>query len=87
VHWLHQDLQVWKPSLRYDVWHDRALFHFLVDRRPLQWDRYLETLRSGVRRGGHVIIGTFPSDGPERCSGLTVSRYGPDALADVLGRR
>jgi SAM-dependent methyltransferase len=80
---LHQDLLGWKPERRFDLWHDRAVFHFLVDRS----DRatYLQTLRSALRPGGAVVMATFASDGPEYCSGLPVARYSSVDLAEILG--
>jgi Methyltransferase domain len=83
VCWLEQDLLGWSPQRRYDLWHDRALFHFLVD--PAQQRRYGEALRSALRPGGKVIIGTFAADGPTTCSGLPVTRYDADGLATALG--
>jgi trans-aconitate methyltransferase len=82
VHWLHEDLLVWQPARRYDLWHDRAVFHFLVE--PEQRDRYVNLLCEAVHPGGCVIIATFAPDGPESCSGLPVARYGADDLARVL---
>lgn len=68
-----------------DIWHDRAVFHFLTARedRVLYKRHLLETLKPG----GAAIIATFGPDGPERCSGLPVQRYAPDALAEELGPR
>jgi ubiquinone/menaquinone biosynthesis C-methylase UbiE len=83
VKWVTSDVTRWKPEARFDVWHDRAVFHFMVgaeDRKA-----YREAMLRGVKPGGHVIIGTFASDGPERCSGLPVQRYEPDTLAAELG--
>lgn len=65
------------------LWHDRAVFHFLTEQAPR--DAYIKALRRCVRPGGHVILATFDLDGPTRCSGLPVVRYGPDELAAVLG--
>jgi SAM-dependent methyltransferase len=67
----------------YDIWHDRAAFHFLTEAA----DRlaYVERLRSALRPGGHVIIGTFAPDGPEKCSGLPVMRHDARSLATELG--
>jgi 2-polyprenyl-3-methyl-5-hydroxy-6-metoxy-1,4-benzoquinol methylase len=83
IDWIIADVTAWQPSRSYDVWHDRAAFHFLTETR----DRaaYVERLRSAVRPGGHVIIGTFALDGPEKCSGLPVQRYDGDSLAAELG--
>ncbi|MGA8613387.1 MAG: class I SAM-dependent methyltransferase [Xanthobacteraceae bacterium] len=81
--WIAADVTAWRPSETYDVWHDRAAFHFLTDDR----DRaaYAERVAQAVRRGGHVIIGTFAPDGPERCSGLLVLRHDAASLGAVLG--
>ena len=84
VSWIAADVTLWEPSRSYDVWHDRAAFHFLTD--PNDRTAYLARLRRALRLGGHAIIGTFAPDGPERCSGLLVSRYDADSLAATLGR-
>jgi SAM-dependent methyltransferase len=83
VSFIEQDLFSWSPQRRYDLWHDRALFHFLVD--PWPRERYAGILRSALSDGGTVVIGTFAADGPERCSGLPVARFGADALAAQFG--
>lgn len=66
-----------------DVWHDRAVFHFLT--APDDRDAYKQHLRTTLKPGGTAIIATFAPDGPEKCSGLPVQRYSPEALADELG--
>jgi SAM-dependent methyltransferase len=66
-----------------DVWHDRAVFHFLTD--DVARAAWATQVHRVVRAGGHVIVGAFADDGPERCSGLPVARYAPAALARVLG--
>ncbi|MHB8328724.1 MAG: class I SAM-dependent methyltransferase [Acidimicrobiales bacterium] len=81
--WLHEDVLSWKPERLFDLWHDRAVFHFLVDSSDR--DKYLATLRAAVSPGGALVIGTFAADGPEHCSGRPVARYSSDDLADVLG--
>lgn len=84
VNWVEADMtQANLPSQAYDVWHDRAVFHFLTqaaDRR-----RYIATVQRSVRKGGHVIIATFAPDGPDHCSGLEVARYSPESLHDEFG--
>jgi SAM-dependent methyltransferase len=65
------------------VWHDRAVFHFLTD--PADRARYVAQVRHAVRRGGHVIVASFAPEGPERCSGLDVVRYSPDAMHAEFG--
>jgi SAM-dependent methyltransferase len=67
----------------FDVWHDRAVFHFLTD--PAQRSRYIAQVRHAVRPGGHVLVATFADDGPLRCSGLDVSRYSAEELHGVFG--
>lgn len=79
VRWLATDLLGWTPPRRYRLWHDRAVFHFLTD--PAQRDRYRRVLAAALADGGHAILGTFAADGPTACSGLPVTRYGPDELA------
>src|SRR5581483_1864314 len=77
------DVLDWRPLHRYDVWHDRALFHFLTD--PSDRARYVAVLRAAVRVGGHVVIATFAPSGPESCSGLPVVRYDAEGLQRALG--
>jgi SAM-dependent methyltransferase len=83
VRWIEQDLLSWIPQRQYDLWHDRALFHFLVD--PAHRDRYRETLAAALRVGGRALIATFAADGPDSCSGLPVARYDADRLAAAFG--
>ena len=66
-----------------DIWHDRAVFHFLTTRDDRE--RYVQHIRDTIKPGGAAIIATFAADGPERCSGLPVARYSPEALAGELG--
>lgn len=81
--WIAADVTKWRPSRQYDVWHDRAAFHFLTD--PGDRAAYIDRLRKALRPGGHAIIGTFAHDGPEKCSGLPVERYEAAKLSAVLG--
>lgn len=83
VTWLVSDITRFAPSAHYAVWHDRAVFHFLTqddDKRA-----YADIVARAVAPGGHVILGTFALDGPERCSGLPVARYDAEGIAAVLG--
>jgi len=84
IHWLEGDItRAVLPMQRFDIWHDRAVFHFLTevaDRRA-----YVEQVTRAVRPGGHVIIATFGIDGPEKCSGLPVMRYEPETLHAEFG--
>ena len=83
VKWLREDLLAFGPSRRYDIGHDRAVFHFLVDQADRE--KYRNILMASLAPGGHIVIGTFAEDGPEQCSGLPVARYADHALANVLG--
>jgi SAM-dependent methyltransferase len=83
VEWIAADVTRWRPPRTFDVWHDRAAFHFLVD--PADRAAYREALAAAVPAGGHVIIGTFALDGPERCSDLPVVRYDATSLQAELG--
>jgi len=82
VHWLHRDVFEWTPERRFDLWHDRAVFHFLVEQA--ERDAYVETLLSGIHADSRVIIATFDTDGPNQCSGLPVVRYGATELAGLF---
>jgi len=83
VDWIVADVTTWEPPKTYDVWHDRAAFHFLTD----DDDRaaYVARLQRALKIGGHAIIATFALDGPERCSGLPVVRYDAASLGRALG--
>lgn len=83
VDWIVADATTWRPAKTWDVWHDRAAFHFLTD--PRDRAAYVERLRSAVAPGGHVIIATFAPDGPEKCSGLPVQRHDSASLSAELG--
>ena len=84
VIWIATDITKWEPHRHYDLWHDRAVFHFLVS--PDDRDAYLDRLGRSLKSGGHAIIATFALDGPEKCSGLPVVRYSPDSLSQSLGQ-
>ncbi|MCK6540608.1 MAG: class I SAM-dependent methyltransferase [Anaerolineales bacterium] len=84
VNWIEADItQVDLPEGAYTLWHDRAAFHFLT--QPADRQRYIETARRAVRKGGHVIVATFAPDGPDHCSGLEVMRYSPESLHSEFG--
>lgn len=83
VKWVSADVLEWVPKERYHVWHDRAVFHFLVEEASVK--TYLNTMRAALVPGGYFVLATFGPAGPERCSGLAVQRYSIEALADLLG--
>ena len=82
ISWQVADVTLWLAERRYDLWHDRAVFHFLTERA----DRaaYVATLGHALKPRGVAVLMTFASDGPEMCSGLPVRRYTSDALAEEV---
>ncbi len=84
VRWIEADItKVELPAQHYDIWHDRAVFHFLTAAE--QREAYVRAVLRSVKPGGYVIVATFAEDGPEQCSGLPVVRYRPDELHNEFG--
>ena len=83
VNWLCGDItDIELPGNAFALWHDRAVFHFLVD--AADRERYTENLRRALQPGGHLIIGTFAPEAPSKCSGLPVQRYDLESLRETL---
>lgn len=80
VTWIVSDITCFKPEISYDVWHDRAMFHFLTTKEQIA--AYLNTARKAVT--GYLIIGTFSNNGPKKCSGLNVQQYSEETLTNEL---
>src|SRR6185437_807050 len=72
VHWLVADLLSWQLTRRYQIWYDRAVFHFLTS--PVDQARYREVLGAALTPAAAIVIGTFAADGPDHCSGLLTAR-------------
>jgi len=86
VRWMLGDItQVSLRPQSFDVWHDRAVFHFLTE--PTQREAYVRSVLNAVRPGGYVIVSTFGPEGPTKCSGLDVMRYDAEALHREFGKR
>jgi SAM-dependent methyltransferase len=83
VTWIEADVINHQFERGFDLWHDRAVFHFLCEAGERQ--AYVDQVRATVAPGGHVILATFGLDGPEQCSGLPIERYGPESLRGALG--
>jgi SAM-dependent methyltransferase len=84
VHWMAADILDAKfPEAAYDVWHDRAVFHFLT--KPEERERYVAQVLHSVTPGGHVIVASFAPEGPAHCSGLDVVRYSPVSMHREFG--
>jgi len=85
VQWMEGDvIQVQLPFEHYDLWHDRAVFHFLTDRSAQQ--AYVDAATRAVRSGGFIIIATFSPEGPAKCSGLPVQRYDAATLVGQFSK-
>jgi len=84
VMWLEADITGFVPPQQYDLWHDRAVLHFLTE--PKDQRACVAALHRGLKPGGHAIIATFAPDAPPTCSGLDVVRWEPQALVEALGR-
>ncbi|AEV36490.1 Methyltransferase type 12 [Pseudovibrio sp. FO-BEG1] len=82
VEWIAADVTKWSPESTYQVWHDRAVFHFLTNEQDQK--AYIDALVKSVPVGGIAIISTFAEDGPEKCSGLPVQRYSSQSLNEKL---
>ncbi|HEY0635146.1 MAG TPA: class I SAM-dependent methyltransferase [Gammaproteobacteria bacterium] len=85
VEWFEHDVTTFAPPHPFQLWHDRAVFHFLTDAAARA--RYLEVLASAVPVDGHVIIATFAPEGPEKCSGLVVERYDEAKIVPLFAPR
>jgi ubiquinone/menaquinone biosynthesis C-methylase UbiE len=83
VEWIVGDARWLRLREPVDLWHDRAVFHFLTE--PADQEEYLSALRANLAPGGHVVLATFGSQGPTRCSGLPVQRYDVAGLVERVG--
>jgi len=83
ITWIEADVTKYDFKEKYDVWHDRAVFHFLTDVEDRKG--YINSLNQALTLNGHLIIGTFGLDAPPKCSGLPVVRYDPETLHHELG--
>ena len=85
ITWVEGDItSVDLPANHYELWHDRAVFHFLT--LPEQQQEYRGNLIKALKPGGSLIIGVFALEAPPKCSGLPIQRYSPEQLEDTLGR-
>jgi SAM-dependent methyltransferase len=83
IKWIVSDATTWHPDDIYDLWHDRAVFHFLTESDDQS--AYIRNLKRALKIGGYLVIGTFALDGPEKCSGLPVMRHSSQTLQNLLG--
>lgn len=82
IKWIVADILQFKPTEKYDFWHDRATFHFLTEEADIE--TYINTMQSSIKPGGLLVIGTFSEQGPDKCSGLTIKQYSEATLTERL---
>ena len=78
VKWIVEDVMNFQPSERYDLWHDRAAFHFLTEEKEIK--SYVEKAHSNIHENGILVIGTFSEQGPRKCSGIDIKQYSEETL-------
>ena len=82
VQWIVSDILDFQPNQQYDLWHDRAVFHFLTESEDI--DSYVELVSQSVKKNGYFILATFSKSGPLKCSGLEISQYDKQTLLDLF---
>jgi len=82
VNWVESDVTEYKPHVQFDLWHDRASFHFLTTEERIR--KYVSIVEKAVRWNGYLVIGTFSDEGPKKCSGLDVKQYSESALTEIF---
>lgn len=82
VKWIVSDVTQFTPTEKYDLWHDRATFHFLTDKKEVQ--NYFATAQNALKSGGILIIGAFSENGPQKCSGIDIRQYTPNKLSKIF---
>uniref|UniRef100_UPI00404830A9 hypothetical protein n=1 Tax=Mariniflexile sp. TaxID=1979402 RepID=UPI00404830A9 len=80
--WIIADAATFKPTEKYDFWHDRAAFHFLTKEQEIE--SYLETVQKSVQPTGILVIGTFSEQGPKKCSGIEIRQYSETTMTERL---
>jgi 2-polyprenyl-3-methyl-5-hydroxy-6-metoxy-1,4-benzoquinol methylase len=78
VNWIEADITHFESQRKYDFWHDRAVLHFLTTDQEV--DSYFKTANNSIKEGGKILLGTFSTEGPEKCSGLPVQRYSQETI-------
>ena len=84
VRWISKDILNFKTDEKFDIWHDRAVFHFLNEENLIR--KYIEIVEKNISESGHLIIGTFSENGPLKCSGLDVKRYSEKVIEKIFNR-
>ena len=84
VRWISKDVLSFKTDEKFDIWHDRAVFHFLNEENLIR--KYIDLVEKNISESGHLIIGTFSENGPLKCSGLDVKRYSEKVIEKIFNR-
>ena len=84
VRWISKDVLSFMTDEKFDIWHDRAVFHFLNEENLIR--KYIEIVEKNISESGHLIIGTFSENGPLKCSGLEVRRYSEKVIEKLFNR-
>lgn len=84
VKWIHADAASFKPEEYYDIWHDRAAFHFLTDDDEIS--RYIEIAQQYIKPSGTLVVGTFSEQGPTKCSGIEIKQYSEHSMTQRFGK-
>src|SRR5690606_36016694 len=82
VNWIVSDITEFESEKRFDLWHDRAAFHFLTNENDIQ--KYVELTRKLIRKNGALIIGTFSEYGPKKCSGIEIKQYSEEKITRLF---
>ena len=82
VQWHVVNVLDFNTEKNFSIWHDRAVFHFLISKEDVE--KYKQAALKSIVQGGYLILGTFSENGPEKCSGLNVSRYSPESLKKIF---
>jgi len=82
VKWIVADAVTFKPTQKYDFWHDRAAFHFLTDEQDIE--KYINNVQQSIQPNGILVIGTFSEQGPKKCSGIEIKQYSETSMTDRL---
>ena len=79
VHWIVSDVTTFVPSVSFDLWHDRAAFHFLTTGNKIE--KYASVAKDAIKKGGYLVLGTFSKNGPKKCSGLDIRQYSETSMS------
>ena len=82
VKWIVEDILKFRPTEKYDFWHDRAAFHFLTNQEDIE--KYVNIVSKNIENYGFLVVGTFSLDGPEKCSGIDIKQYSDHTLTNVF---